>query len=123
MVTQARVKRIAHTSRGVRKRIDLFVPLTLNNGTSVPRAVMEQVEKAVLACFSACTLHRSLRGLWVSRDGLVYREPIMVIEIVTEEKPELLAVLISLAAMVCLGFQQEEVFLTIREIEAVSVVG
>lgn len=103
------------------KEVDVFVPLNDNSGRPFSSEDLRSIEDGVTARFRGCTLHPSLLGLWVNPQGVRYRDAVIIIQVVAEDCPDLVPQLIAIATFIRQQFNQEEVFVTIRDVGVVSV--
>ncbi len=103
------------------KEVNVFIPLNDNGGRPFSPHDLQCVEESMAARFRGCTLHPSLLGVWISPQGVRYRDAIMVVAVVAEDCPDLLPQLIAIGSFIRQQFNQEEVFMTIRAVGVVSV--
>lgn len=71
--------------------------------------------------FGGCTLHANVRGAWLSKANVHYRDPLRLFEVEVEDFPALLIALIGIVRFICDRFDQAAVFCTITDVSVLSV--
>jgi len=103
------------------KQIQLFIPKALNNGEPILPTDLSRLEEVVQTTFGACTLYLDLRGIWTNARGLCYHDSILMVEIAAEDSPALIPSLLIIAGLIRDLFHQQEVFIVMADVVALSV--
>lgn len=102
------------------KRIEVYVPTTLNNGNAVPVRVLRTIQERVMNAFGGYTLHPDLRGGWLDENRQPFKEPIFKIEIDVVDGPQSAMAVVALASFIRQRLGQKAIFVTIQDVGVVS---
>lgn len=99
----------------------LFLPLNDNNGRQIENTQLQQAQQTVLSYAGGLTQLAPATGMWVGRTGVVYRDQMRPIMVVTTS-PEAENWFTQWAAQLATLFQQEEIFLLAQPVRLVESV-
>ncbi len=101
------------------KQICFFVPLNDKDGSPVPEGSVHHIEDCIVLQFGGFTRHAPFRGCWTSPQGVRYEDHVSILEVVTEDCPSLFEQVQAIGNLVLEDFAQQEIFITLRDIETV----
>lgn len=81
------------------KAYDIYVPLTLNDGSAVSESTLDQIEQGLIDTFGGFTAGPECRGAWRDDDGKVYIDRIRPYTLFAEDQNTVLATAAHLAAV------------------------
>jgi hypothetical protein len=99
------------------KEIRIYIPLTHNGGTLVASEDIRFIEQYATTLFGGSTIYPSLRGTWENGAGTRYADPMAIIAVVVPDVPNVEGSVRPLATSIRERFQQEEVFITIQDVD------
>jgi DNA-binding CsgD family transcriptional regulator len=102
------------------KQINWYIPTADNNRISIAAADRSELEASVIELFGPLTIYPSLRGIWFNRAGVRFDDPIMLIQVVVEDRPDLAGRISDLATLVLDRFGQLELFVTLGDVGVLS---
>lgn len=96
--------------------INYYIPTKYNNGVSVAAKDLRDLEDRVISLFGGLTIHSSLRGMWLDHSGVRYDDPIIILQVIAENRPDLETRVKSIGTHILKQFNQREVFIFIRDV-------
>ena len=104
-----------------RTRFTVHVPSVLNDGSSVPAEVLDELQEHAVNTFGGYTLHPDLRGGWLDKNRHPFHEPIFKIEIEVADRSQAILPLIALASFIRQRLGQKAIFVTIEDVGVVTI--
>ncbi len=98
------------------KQIDFYVPVNLKGSVLARADDLQYVKHLVASRFGGCTLHPWLEGIWVNAEGKPVYDSIMIVAVVTPNRDGLYTEATNLADLICVRFNQECLFVTLRDV-------
>lgn len=98
------------------KRIEVYVPTTLNNGKAVPVKELRAIQQRVMNVFGGYTFHPNLHGGWLDEERHPFRDAIRKIEINVVDGPQSVMAVIALASFIRRRLGQKAIFVTVEDV-------
>jgi hypothetical protein len=98
------------------KRIEVYVPTTLNNGKAVPVKELRAIQQRVMNVFGGYTFHPNLHGGWLDEERHPFRDAIRKIEIDVVDGPQSVMAVVALASFIRQRLGQKAIFVTIQDV-------
>lgn len=99
------------------KQMEVYVPLTDNQGHKVSGANFQHIENLLVKMFGGFSCY-DVAGQWQYPDGRVQAEHCTVYRVVTKDDDYLLGAIKTLARIVKRMWQQESVLYTVTDLQA-----
>ena len=103
------------------KRIEVYVPTTLNNGKPVPVKELRAIQQRVMNVFGGYTFHPNLHGGWLDEERRPFRDVIRKIEIEIVDDPQTAMAVVALASFIRQRLGQKAIFVTIQDVGVVTI--
>ena len=103
------------------KRIEVYVPTTLNNGKPVSVKELRAIQQRVMNVFGGYTFHPNLHGGWLDEDRHPFRDAIRKIEIEVVDSPQSVMEVVALASFIRQHLGQKAIFVTLQDVGVLSI--
>jgi len=103
------------------KRIEVYVPTTLNNGKAVPIKELRAIQKRVMNVFGGYTFYPNLHGGWFDEQHHPFHDAIRKIEIEVVDGPQSVTAVVALASFIRHRLGQKAIFVTIEDVGVLSI--
>jgi hypothetical protein len=101
------------------KEYDIYIPLKYNDGTPVEPRKFQHLQRLLLDRFGGLTFFpQPNEGFWTA-GGVTYRDEIVIYRIVTDKTRGVKQFLAGLKERLKRSFEQEEILITIRDVDVV----
>jgi DNA-binding CsgD family transcriptional regulator len=102
------------------KQISYYIPIADNNGVSFAAEDLHALRNKFISDFGSHTIYPSLRGIWFNRAGELFDDPIMLVQVVAGDTPNLVARISDIATLILDRFRQDAIFVTLGDVDVLS---